>query len=160
MQDDQQQFYFAPNKGEIVNVLLTGIIASAAAAGLTWVTSNYLIAQVICRQSTEGLCGDPFTLSYNIFLIISALAATGWFAYSRIFRPALVTLSVIIVLWSLPVVFAAILAQDLLLFGLINVLFITFSYVAFYWVVRVRNFLVVFLLWLALTLGLRFLLVY
>lgn len=159
MQDEPTQFYFPPRRNEVITVLFTGLLASAAAVSLAWLVSTYLISPVFCAQSSEGFCSAPLTFSYNIFLILSALVATGWFAYSRIYRPALVTLPAVIMFWSLPAVFAPLLTQGILIFGLISVLLISFSYLVFYWVVRVRNFLAVFLIWLALALLMRFMLV-
>lgn len=159
MQNDTDSFHFPPERSESIAVLLAGIVISTIAAALAWLVANYLIAAVICRNNNEGLCADPFTLSYNIFLIIGAMAATGWFAYSRIFRPALVTLPAVIMFWSLPVVISSIAESSIFTFSVISVLLVTFSYLVFYWLVRVRNFVAVFVLWLALTLGVRMLVV-
>lgn len=159
MNPENSQFYFPPNKNELITVVIVGVLSGIVAILLAWITATYIIDPLICGLNREGFCAQPFTLSYNIFLIISGLAATGWFAYNRIFRPALVTLPTIIMFWSLPMVFSGILASSFFSFSLAHVALITMSYATFYWIVRIRSFLIVVLLWIVLTVGLRFMII-
>jgi len=159
MNPESASFYFHPRKNEMITTIVTGLVAATSMMVLAWVVSTYIIGQVICGDNTDGVCAQPFTLGYNIFLILSALAATGWFAYSRIFRPALITLPAVIMFWSLPQIFSGILNNSFFVFALLSVVLIALSYAAFYWIVRIRSFLIVALLWVLLTIGLRFMLV-
>lgn len=152
-------FYFPVQRNEIVNILLSGVVLSAFGVVAAWALSTFLVGPFFCRGNTGGPCGDPFSFSYNFFLIVTSFAAIGWFATQRIFRPALVALPSILLFWSLPMEFGGLLDQGLLTFGLVSVLLTTFSYLVFYWIVRVRNFLTIFIIWLVLMLGVRWLLV-
>lgn len=156
---DSNGFYFPPKRNDVLLLLLSGLVVNALSVALAWVVSTYLIAGAVCGDSVQGVCAAPFTLGYNIFLVIGALAATTWFVYGRIFRPALVTLPPVVMFWSLPMIFGGLLAQGLFIFALISTLLITFSYVVFYWLVRVSNFLAVLILWLAVVLGMRLFLI-
>lgn len=156
---DSDNFFHPPRRNDVLLILLNGILISGISLVLAWVAGNYIIAGPVCGNSTSGPCAVPFTLGYNIFLIIGALAATTWFVYGRIFRPALVALPPVVMFWSLPDILRSVLELGLPVFGLISVVLITFSYLVFYWLVRINNFFAVLLLWLAIVLGIRFLLV-
>lgn len=156
---DLSNIYFAPQRNEVITVLLTGLISAGLSVIAAWAIATYLIGPVICGGSTSGLCAEPFALSYNIFIILGALISVGLFARAGIFRPALIALPASIMFWSLPIVFAGLLSEGLLTFGLISTLLISFSYLVFYWLVRIRNFLVVLILWISFVLLMRFMIV-
>lgn len=157
--ETDKRFFHSPRPGDILMVLLAGIVVSSISIGLAWAVGNFLIAGPICGDNTSGLCSVPFTLSYNIFLILGALASITWFVYGRIFRPALVALPAIVICWSLPTILSSVLELGLPVFALINVVLIAFSYLVFYWLVRIKNFFLVLLVWLGVVVALRLFLI-
>ncbi|MBL8159369.1 hypothetical protein JNJ66_02845 [Candidatus Saccharibacteria bacterium] len=147
--------YFTPRRQEILTVLLTGLFGTALMMLIAWATATFLIEPVLCRDSNATACAHPLNLGYNISLILGALIAIGWFARERVFRPALVALPPVLLFWSLPQLFGTMSEQSPYLFFALVSLLVAISYVVFYWVLRVRNFVIAFILLLLVMFGLR-----
>lgn len=157
---DTYDFYYPPRRNDVLLVLFSGLVVSGLSVALAWLAGTYLIAGPICGDSAQGLCAAPFTLGYNVFLIIAALVMTTWFVRGHIFRPALIALAPVIMFWSLPLVFSGLVNNGLIIFALLSTLLVAFSYLVFYWLVRINSFFIVLVMWVAVVLGLRFLLTY
>jgi hypothetical protein len=158
--EQNESWYFVPRRQEIISVLLTGLGFGVVLTALWYALDRYVISILFCATSTTGLCNDTSTLGFNIALAISVVAAVAWLAYQRVFRPALVVLPLAVIVWSLPMfsLFAP-LAKNIFEFGL----FVSFISIAamlcYYWLVRIRSFIIVAIMWLVLTLCLRWFIV-
>ncbi len=150
-----QELYFTPRRRELLTVLLTGLLGTALMMLLAWLAATYLVGPVFCKTNQTGLCSSPLNVSYNAFLIIGALVAVGIMARERIFRPALVALPPVVLLWSLPAMYPYLSGQNLFVFMAAVSVIAAISYVTFYWLLRIKNFVIMFVLLLIVTLGVR-----
>lgn len=142
-------FYFSPRQREIILLLALGAIVGGLVPLLSSALGNGFIAPVFCRSAPTGLCSQIPVLSYNIVLCLLSLIALAICVREQIFRPALVVLPHVIVLWSLPQVLFF-LAPNLLGFSLLHAIGSAILLVAFYWLVRLRAFWLVILFWVSL----------
>ncbi len=158
-QTTSQAFYFAPQSREIIGVLLSSFIVALVAFGLAKLFSQFALVPLFCKQSTTGVCATPFTFSFNTFLVIGQVAALIWFAKKQVFRPALIVIPAVAIMWSLPAALVSLYVASPLVFIGIAAVLATVSNLVFYWLVRFRSFLLVLVVWLALTILVRWLLV-
>ena len=142
-------FYFSPRQREIILLVALGAIIGLLTPLLTTVLANGFITPVFCRTTQAGLCSQMPALSYNIVLCLMSLVALAVCVREQIFRPALVLLPHIIILWSVPQVLPHI-TSNLMNFSLLHALASAILLIAFYWLVRLRAFWLVALFWIVL----------
>lgn len=154
--EQNETWYFAPVRQEIITVVITGILFGVLVVLLGQVVDTFILKNIFCKASSSALCQDTASLSFNISLALASVGTIAVLAAQRIFRPALIVLPLIIILWSLP---ATNLFADLYRhpyeFGLYVSLISAAVMTSFYWLARISSFIYVAIAWLLLVLALR-----
>ncbi len=150
-------FYFSPRQRELIWLIAGSLIAGLIIPIAGHALSTLFIQPVFCKTPSGGLCGDVLTLSYNIMLCMMSLVLLMIAVREQIFRPALVILPHVIVLWSLTAILPSV-AQNLAGFSFLHAAASVLLITVFYWLVRVRTFVVVLLLWVVLIVVARWIL--
>lgn len=150
-------FYFSPRQRELVWLIASSLIAGLVIPIVSHMLATLFIQPVFCKTSLGGLCSDTATLGYNIILCVISVILLIIAVREQVFRPALVVLPHIIILWSLPAVLPSV-VQNLAGFSFLHAAASVLLLSAFYWLVRIRAFVIVLLLWIALVVVARWIL--
>lgn len=150
-------FYFSPRQRELIWLIASSLVVGLVIPIASHALATLFIEPVFCKTSSAGLCSNVTALGYNIVLCVMSVVLLLVAVREQVFRPALVILPHVIVLWSLPVILPSV-AQNLTGFSFLHAAASVFLVAAFYWLVRVRAFWVVMLLWVVVVVAARWIL--
>ena len=145
MDDDQTSDYSSDiidmRADVIVRVALLGAILGVIGWSLSELLNKYVIEALFCHnQSTTSLCLNSEVVSGNIALVIVAVVGIAGLVRLGVYRPMLVALAVVACLWSISGWLTGLTWYEAL--GWTALVYMV-AYLAFAWLVRPRNFVVV-----------------
>lgn len=146
---------------EVLQIFAVGLAAGAVVKLLSFITKQYFIVPVFCRTTDNfGVCVQGDQIALGIATVITALLAVVALARLNVFRPLLVVVATAATLWGLGGYLQGVNQYAnwgeqtlwlMVLYGL--------SYVAFSWLLRVRNFAISLVATIVVIIGLRFMLI-
>ena len=146
--------YVAAESGEMVRVVLTGLLAGLAVLLLGALLAQGLIKPVFCATSTSGICTDGgLVTAFHTSAIVIGLVVVAIFANWGIFRPLPLVVAVTVSLWAYQSQFSNLATNGRVEFYLLFALLSILCYALFYWLMRLRNFPMSMLLGLLATIG-------
>ncbi|HEX6462328.1 MAG TPA: hypothetical protein VFZ58_03570 [Candidatus Saccharimonadales bacterium] len=151
-------FYFSPRQRELIWLVAGSLVAGLLIPVASYALATLFIQPVFCKVPSVGVCSDVPTLGYNITLCLMSIVLLMIAVREQIFRPALVVLPHIIILWSLPAILPSV-VQNLAGFSFLHAAASVLLLTVFYWLVRIRTFAIVLLLWVVLAVMARWILI-
>ncbi len=146
--------YVAAESGEMIRVILTGLLAGLAVLLLGALLAQGLLKPVFCSTSVTGICTDGGTVTgFHTAAIVIGLVVVALFASWGIFRPLPLVVAVTVSLWAYQSQFATLANNGRIEFYLLFALLSALCYSLFYWLMRLRNFPVSIILGLLATVG-------
>ena len=83
-------------------VLITGILIGAFVWGSTLLLERYVIDPLACRASTILDCGRSFEIAAGVATVVGAILGIGGLIRVNVYRPLIVAVATLAILWSLP----------------------------------------------------------
>lgn len=135
----------------IVRVALLGLGIGAVAWALALGLNQFIIGPVFCPNAT---CESTSTVSGNIVLVLTAIAAMLGMVRLGVYRPMLIAIAVVATLWGIGGWLSGIIWYEAL--GWSALMYMA-AYTAYAWLVRPRNFIIVLVVLALLIVGIRYL---
>jgi hypothetical protein len=152
--------YVAAESGEMVRVVLAGLLAGLAILLLGTLIAQGFIKPVFCASSATGICTDGGAVTaFHTAAIIIGLVVVAMFASWGIFRPLPLVVGVTLSLWAFQGQFSELATNGRVEFYVLFALLSALCYALFYWLMRLRNFPLSMLLGLLAAIGIYWTLV-
>lgn len=136
--------YVPTTRNEVIKVVALGLIAGLAVPFLSMLIASYVIDPIFCKagENTFNVCATGGIVANHIAAIIVAIVSFIILTQWTVYRALLLVIAVTIAMWGLkkyadPLTSGPWL-EYYLFFSLLHGLAFTF----FYWILRVRNFIV------------------
>jgi hypothetical protein len=132
----------------VVRVALLGLAIGFVAWVLTWALAKYAVGPALCPTTgSHTACGSTDAIAGNIVLVVTAIAGMLGLVRLGVYRPMLIAIAVVLGLWGIGAWLSNIVWYEAL--GWSALVYMA-AYVAFSWLVRPRNFIVVLIVLIAL----------
>lgn len=142
--------YVSVPRGEIIRIVITGLLAGLLIPLLTTLLTTYFINPVFCQAGESDICASGSVIANHISAVIMGVAVfvvlTRWAVYRALLLVAASTLA----MWGLQK-YAADLTTQGFEYYLFSMLLYGMAYLAFYWLLRLRSFVASLVLTIALT---------
>lgn len=135
----------------LVRVALLGLGLGIVAWLLTLLLGRFIIGPVFCPEGQ--VCSDTDVIAGNIALILTGVAGILALVRMGVYRPMLIAIAACATLWNVGGWLSGIVWYEAL--GWSALIFMV-AYIAFTWLVRPRNFVIVIIVLLLLIIGFRF----
>lgn len=125
----------------LVRVALLGIGLGIVTWTVSTLLGRFVVGPLMCVGEAPGVvCGGAETLAGNIALVLAAIAGVLGLVRLGIYRPMLVAIAVAVCLWNLSSLLSGLVWYEAIAWT--SLLYMV-GYVAFSWLVRPRNFVLV-----------------
>lgn len=125
----------------LVRVALLGLGLGVVAWILAMVLGNFVIKPVLCPTTGDAsMCGSTDVIAGNIGLVLVSVAGMLGLVRLGVYRPLLIAIAGVLTLWGLGGWLSGIVWYEALGWA---ALIYMITYVAYAWLVRPRNFIVV-----------------
>lgn len=153
-QPQQGTAYVDMSVGQALRVLVLGAFVGLITWGLYFVLETYVLRAIMCQDGQTVGCAASNYAEVIAVILASGIGLLG-LVKSGIFRPLLVVLATVISLWG---VFGVMSILPWYLVGLYITLLYAISYLLFAWLARVRSFVAVVILSIAVVAVVRYIL--
>lgn len=148
--------YIGMTRRDFIGVLVTGLVAGAAAYALYFLLNTFVFGAVLCRAQSTGDCSQAPNYAMIVAIIVVTIGAVANLARMRVYRPLLAGIAVAVSMWGVHKLIADAawywaLADMAVLFAL--------AYLAFTWIARLRNFILALVVTVVLVVAARWFLV-
>lgn len=138
---DEVSIYYGVQQSEIIRVALTGIAAGILIPLVGWAISHWVIDPVFCQgDSQAALCQNSSMIGYYVASVIVAIALGIMLTSWGIFRAIMIVIGATVALWGLQKYIGPLSAHSWLEYGLASAVAFGAAYVLFYWLMRLKNF--------------------
>lgn len=125
----------------VARVAILGIVLGLVSWGLSALLGRFVIGPLSCVGVAPGtVCSGAELLAGNIALVLAAIAGVLGLVRLGVYRPMLVAIAVAICLWNIGGLLSGMMWYEALAW---TSLMYMVGYVAFSWIVRPRNFVMV-----------------
>lgn len=133
--------YVAAEKSELIKVGVLGAIAGIAVPAVGMLLATYFITPVFCN-STESfsVCASGGIVAYHVAGVLVGIAAVIVLIQMAIFRGVLLALAATIAMWGFKEYVDPLTSGNWLEYFAFSAVLSALSYVAFYWLLRIRTF--------------------
>lgn len=134
--------YVPATRNEAIKIIVLGLLAGLAVPALTTLIANYVIDPIFCKTgaNTFNICATGGIVANHVAAIlvavVSFLVLTRWAVY----RALLLVVAVTIAMWGLKKYADPLTSGPWLEYYLFFALLHSLAFVFFYWVLRLRNF--------------------
>ncbi len=133
--------YVSIPRGEIVKVVILGLIVGLLVPLGTSLLTTYFIEPVFCHtDGAMNICSSGAVIANHIAAVIIAVAAFAVLTRWGIYRALLLTAASTLALWGLQKYAAPLTTGYWLEYYLFSALLYGLAYTSFYWVLRLKNF--------------------
>lgn len=134
--------YVTTSRTEVIKVVIMGVVAGIVIPLLTTLIANYFIEPVFCHGGDGfNICASGGVVANHIAAIIVAFIAFAVLSHWMVYRTLLLVVAVTIAMWGFKK-YADPLGASVVVYYLFSALLYGLSFVAFYWILRIRNFAV------------------
>ena len=136
--------YVPAARNEVIKVIVLGLLAGLAVPLLTMLIANYVIDPLFCRTgaNTFNICATGGIVANHVAAIIVAVVAFLVLTRWAIYRALLLVIAVTIAMWGLKKYADPLTSGPWLEYYLFFALLHGLAFAFFYWVLRLRNFIV------------------
>lgn len=153
---DDQSFYVRSSRGELLKVLLLGIAVGLLVPLLSFLLEKFFIEPVFCRSADSfGVCATGGLTAYYIATALASVLAIVLLANWQVFRPLLIVVGAAAALWGLKKYSGDMAGASGVEYYLFSAVIFALAYLLFYWVMRIRTFLLSVLLAVGLVIVIR-----
>lgn len=153
---DDQSFYVRSSRGEVLKVLLLGLAVGLLVPLLSFLLERFFIEPVFCRSADSfGVCATGGLTAYYIATALVSVLAIVLLANWQVFRPLLIVVGVAASLWGLKKYSGDVASASGLEFYLFSAVIFALAYLLFYWVMRIRTFVISVILAVGLVIAIR-----
>ena len=154
-----ESFFYRITQVEGVKIAALGLIVGILVPLLSFLATQYFIQPVFCHATnTYGVCNNAGLTAYYISTVLISALATIILVNWQVFRPLLIAVAAAAALWGLQQAIGELARQSWLEYGLLSAITFMFTYLLFYWLMRVRSFVASVLLSVLAVVLLRWLL--
>ena len=127
----------------IARIAIIGAILGAVAWGLAFVLERFVLRAMFCGDESAAACVNISAYAGNIAAVIVAIVGVVALVRASVFRPLLIVLGAVISLWGIAAWLAPLgiveqIAWSVVLYAL--------AYVLYAWLARIRNVVIVLVL--------------
>lgn len=140
----QPMAYVPTTRNEVIKVIILGLIAGLAVPFLSMLIANYVIDPIFCRTgaNTFGICATGGIVANHVAAIIVAIVSFIILTQWAVYRALLLVIAVTIAMWGLKKYADPLTSGPWLEYYLFFALLHGLAFVFFYWILRLRNFIV------------------
>lgn len=153
---EKTSWFVEMNATRIFGIFVMGAVVGALVMGASFLLEQYFVEPVFCRSADSfALCANGGSLANNIATVLIGIVGAVGLVKLSVFRPLLVVIAAAASMWSANMWLGALPWYEAMAWfaGLYAVL-----YVGFAWVLRITNFVVAFVLVIALVVAARLML--
>ena len=136
--------YVPATRNEVIKVIALGLVAGLLVPLLTTLIATYVIDPIFCRTGANAfnVCANGGVVANHVAAIIVAVASFIILTRWNIYRTLLLVVAVTISMWGLKKYADPLTNGPWLEYYLFFALLHALAFVFFYWVLRMRNFIV------------------
>ena len=140
---DQPVAYVPASRNEVVKVVVLGVIVGLAVPLLSLLLENYFIKPVFCNGGDGfSICASGGVVANHIAAIIVAFAAFAVLMHWTVYRALLLVIAATVAMWGIKKYADPLTVGSWMEYYLFSALLYALSYALFYWILRLRNFVV------------------
>ena len=124
--------------GDALNIVIAGAVVGLITLAVYYLLDKYVFTPGLCGAGADpARCDSKVYFSSTLSMVIGGLAGLFALVRQRAFRPLLVVLLVSVGLWDIVLIFAS---MSLWVSVLLAAVIFAVAYLAFAWLVQLRNF--------------------
>jgi hypothetical protein len=140
---EQPLAYVPASRNEVVKVVILGLIVGLLTPLLSLLLENYFIIPVFCNGGDGfNICSSGGVVANHIAAIIVAFGAFAVLMHWTVYRALLLVLAATVAMWGLKKYADPLTVGSWIEYFLFSALLYAVAYTFFYWVLRLRNFVV------------------
>ena len=144
------------SRRELISMILVGVAVGAIISVLYFLLNKFIFSAVLCRPQSTADCGQAPNYAMIVAMLVGSIGGVVGLARTRIYRPLLIVIVSVIVLWGIQNV---LMGLDWYWAMMITAVFFGLAYGVFGWLARIRNFILAIVLVAVLTVLVRWVLV-
>lgn len=156
--DSDNKVLVIPEGKELLRVALLGVVVGVVTPLLAWLMQKYFVNPIFCRETTVGICSAADATTYYVSTVVLAVVAIALMANWQIFRPLLIALAAAATLWGMQRYVGDVIARSGWEYYAASAGLYALTYVLFYWLMRLRSFVLSIILTVIAVVALRWLL--
>lgn len=147
--------YVSMPRGEIIKIVILGLLVGILVPLATSLLTTYFIEPVFCKAESDSfnICSSGAVVANHIAAVIIAVIAFAVLTRWNVYRALLLVLAGTLAMWGLQKYAAPLTGGYWLEYYLFSALLYGLAYMAFYWLLRIKHFVVSLVLTIALIVG-------
>jgi len=139
--NNESSILVLPEMMDLVRVGILGLLVGVLIPAIGWLLQKYFIGPVFCHETAAlGVCAANDLTTYYVGTIIMTVIAVAVLANWQIFRPLLIAVAAASALWGLQRYLDDTLARAGWEYYLSSAVIYGLAFIAFYWLLRLKNF--------------------
>ncbi len=136
--------YEPATRNEVVKVIGLGLLAGILVPSLTTLLAKYFIEPVFCSggADTFSVCSSGGVVANHIAAVIVGFGAFAVLTHWGVYRALLLAIAATIAMWGIQKYATPLTTGSWLEYYLFSALLYALGYATFYWLLRIRNFVV------------------
>lgn len=140
---DQPVAYVPASRNEVLKVVILGVVVGIAVPLLSLLLENYFIKPVFCNGGDGfNICASGGVVANHIAAIIVAFAAFAVLMHWAVYRALLLVIAATVAMWGIKKYADPLTVGSWIEYYLFSALLYALAYTLFYWILRLRNFVV------------------
>lgn len=157
---EDQSFYKRSSRGEVIKVLLLGAAVGLLIPLVSFLLERFFIEPVFCRSANSfGMCATGGLTAYYIATGVISIIAIILLANWQVFRPLLIAVGAAAALWGFKRYIGDMASQSAIEYYLFSAITFGLLYLLFYWIMRIRPFIISVILAILLVVVVRLVLI-
>ncbi len=153
---NDQSFYIGASRIEVIKIALLGLAVGVFIPAISFLLERFFIEPVFCRSADSfGVCSNGGVTAYYIATGIISLLAIVLLVNWQVFRPLLIVVGVAATLWGFIRYVGDLATNSIFEYYIFSALLFAIAYLLFYWIMRIRVFMLSVLLAIALVVVVR-----
>lgn len=140
---EQPLAYVPASRNEVVKVVILGLIVGLLVPSLSLLLQNYFIVPVFCNGGDGfNICSSGGVVANHIAAVIVAFGAFAVLMHWAVYRALLLAVAATVAMWGLKKYADPLTVGSWIEYFMFSALLYALSYTFFYWILRLRNFVV------------------
>lgn len=140
---EQPLAYVPASRNEVVKVVILGLIVGLLTPLLSLLLENYFIIPVFCNGGDGfNICSSGGVVANHIAAIIVAFGAFAVLMHWTVYRALLLAIAATVAMWGLKKYADPLTVGSWIEYFMFSALLYAVAYTFFYWILRMRNFIV------------------
>ena len=140
--ENDSRILVVPESIDMLRVGILGLLAGLFIPLISWLLQRYFIEPVFCRETTAlGVCAPSDLTTYYIATVIMTVIAVAVLANWQVFRPLLIAVAAASALWGLQRYLGDTFAKAGWEYYLSSGIIYALVFLLFYWLLRLKSFM-------------------